>query len=170
MTAAGNALIEDDGPRNAQAIVVLGGDDFGTRILKAAQLAESGCAPLVLVSGPPKLMGYEADETIRYAVTKGYPASLFRPLHLNTDSTRSETRAIGAYLREHGIRKIVLVTSNFHTRRAAKLMRQVNPDINTGVIPAADPFFTPNTWWQSRNGARTFLYEWMKTIATDLGI
>ncbi len=149
---------------------MLGGDDFGTRIVKAAQLAEGGCAPVVLVSGPPSLLGYESDSTIQYAVQKGYPAALFRPLHLNVDSTRAETEAIGKYLRGHGIHKILLVTSNYHTRRAAKLMRKANPRVETAVIPAPDPFFSSDGWWKSRNGARTFLYEWMKTFATDLGI
>jgi len=170
MTAAGTALVEDDGRQKADAIVVLGGDDFGNRILTAAQLAEEGCAPFVLVSGPRLLLGYEPDLTIGYAVQKGYPPTLFRPLRVNADSTRSETATIGKYLVEHGIHKILLVTSNYHTRRAAKLMRQMNPGIETVVVPAPDAFFRPDSWWKSRNGARTFLYEWLKTFATELGV
>ena len=140
----------------------MGGDDFGTRIVKAAQLQQAGYAPYVLVSGPPYLLGPESDETIEYARRRGYSRSLFRALPSSADSTRTETAIIGKYLREHGVKKIILVTSNYHTRRAAKLMRKQNS--------APDPFFTPGTWWKTRSGQKTFLFEWMKTAATALGI
>lgn len=162
--------MEDDHPQKSDAILVLGGDDFGNRIIKAAQLQQAGYAPYVLVSGPPHLLGPESDETIEYARRQGYQTSIFRPLPSGADSTRSETSFLGQYLREHGIRKILLVTSNYHTRRAAKLMRKQNPDIWTVVVPAPDLFFTPGTWWRTRNGQKTFMYEWMKTVATALGV
>jgi uncharacterized SAM-binding protein YcdF (DUF218 family) len=136
----------------------------------AAQLQQAGYAPYVLVSGPPNLLGPESDATIEYARRQGYSGSLFRPLPSNSNSTRVETAFIGKYLREHGAKKIILVTSNYHTRRAAKLIRKQNPDIRVIVVPAPDPFFSPGTWWQTRNGQKTFLFEWMKTVATALGI
>lgn len=169
LAAAGRALVENDGPQKAQAIVVLGGDDYGCRIIKAAQLATEGYAPFVIVSGPRMLLGHESDMTIQYAEQKGHPASLFHPLPNDTHSTRSETLFIGKYLREHGIRKILLVTSNYHTRRAAHLMRSQNPGLQVAVIPAPDPYFTPDGWWKTREGQKTFLIEWLKTAATWLG-
>jgi uncharacterized SAM-binding protein YcdF (DUF218 family) len=170
LTGLGRALVEDDGPHPAQAIVVLGGDDYGTRIVKAAQLAQAGYAPYVLVSGPLSLLGHESDTTIEYGRRKGFPESLFRPVPNNTDSTRSEAEFLGRYLRAQGIRKILLVTSNFHTSRAAWLMRHENPGMEVDTVPAPDPYFTPGTWWKSRNGQKTFLLEWMKTVATRLGL
>jgi uncharacterized SAM-binding protein YcdF (DUF218 family) len=162
--------VETDALGKAQAIVVLGGDESGTRIMKAAELAQAGYAPYVLVSGPRNLLGHESDSTIEYARRKGFPDSLFEALPNDTDSTRSEARFIGAYLRAHDIRRILLVTSNFHTRRAAGLMRHENPELQVEVTPAPDPYFTPNGWWKSRNGQKTFLIEWMKTVATWLGM
>lgn len=169
-TALGSALVENDGPQKAQAIVVLGGDDHGTRIIKAAQLAQAGYAPYVLVSGPLSLLGHESDDTIEYARREGFPDSLFRPLPNDTDSTRSEAKFIGNYLRGHGIHKILLVTSSFHTRRAAHLMRHENPGLQVDVVPAPDPNFTPDGWWKSRSGEKIFLIEWIKTVATWLGM
>ncbi|MBV9760645.1 MAG: YdcF family protein [Acidobacteriaceae bacterium] len=169
-TALGSALEENDGPRKAEVIVVLGGDDSGNRILKAAELARAGYAPYVLVSGPKSLLGHESDSTIEYARRQGFPNSLFEPLPNDSDSTRSEATLIGAYLRARGIRKILLVTSNFHTRRAAGLVRHENPGLQVDVVPAPDPYFTPGGWWKSRNGQKTFLIEWMKTVATWAGM
>ena len=89
---SGNALVEDDGAAKADAIVVLGGDAYGTRIIRGAQLEQDGYASRILVSGPTNLLGHESDDTIVYAARKGYPASLFEPVPLPewADSTRTE--------------------------------------------------------------------------------
>ena len=170
LTFAGQMLVEDDGPQKADVILVLGGDEFGTRIMKAAQLQEAGYAPYVLVSGPKTLLGHESDESIEYARRQGYPVTIFKPLVNQSDSTRSESKAVNAYMREHRAKTVLLVTSNYHTRRAARLMRKAMSGIHVIVIPAPDPFFRPQSWWTSRSGQKTFLYEWLKTFAVDLGV
>ena len=48
------------------------------------------------------LIGYESDLTIRYAESKGYPASLFGALHNKVNSTRSETLMIAKDLEAGG--------------------------------------------------------------------
>lgn len=158
--------------QKAQAAVVLGGDDSGVRILKAAQLAQAGYVPYVLVDSPKALMGYESDMTILYGEKRGYPSMLFRPLQLpqNVKSTRTEAQYVGKYLQQEHIHKILLVTSNFHTHRAAYLFRKMNPGLDVIAIPAQDPDFNPNSWWTYRNGQKTFVMEWMKTVAAYLGI
>lgn len=167
---AGNLLVEDDQPQTAQAVVVLGGDP-GPRILKAAQLAQAGYAPYILVDGPKLLMEHESDLTIAYAVLKGYPAQLFRSLPLpdRMNSTKEESVFVGKYLREHGIHKILLVTSNYHTARAGRLMRRANPGLWVVTVAAPDSSFHPDSWWKSREGQKTALLEWAKTISERLG-
>lgn len=171
LTLAGRLLVEDDRASKADAILVLGGDDSGMRILRAAQLATQGYSPYVLVSGPPNLLGHDSDITIEFAERNGYQATLFRAVWLppEADSTRSEAKFLGNYLRAHSLNRILLVTSNFHTRRAARLWRKEAPWIHVTVVAAPDPFFTPDGWWKTRNGQKTFLLEWMKTVAAGLG-
>ena len=167
--AAGNFLVEDDGPQKADAIVVLSGDDYGTRTLKGAQLAQAGYAPYVLVSGPKALLEPESDVYIEYARRKGYPASLFRSVPHEADSTRGETAIIGKYLLARGIKEVLLVTSNYHTRRAAQLMRSQNPGLQVIVVAAPDPYFSTDGWWKTRTGQKLFALEWFKTVATWAG-
>ncbi|MCU1291335.1 MAG: hypothetical protein JWP08_185 [Bryobacterales bacterium] len=169
LAAAGAALIEDDGPRSMQAAVVLGGDQDCARLMKAASLAQAGYVPFVVVSGPEAFGAHECDLTINYAERKGFPAVLFRPYPNDFTSTESEVQGIGKYLRAHGITRVLLVTSNYHTRRAARLFRRKNRELEVRVIPAADRYFTPQTWWQSREGRKTFLLEWTKTVASWVG-
>jgi len=172
LTACGGFLIENDGARKADAIVVLGGDHYGDRVVKGAELAKAGYAPVVYVSGPPRLMGFESADEVQFAEKAGYPAGLFQELHLpgEEESTRTESQFIGEYLAQHGIKSILLVTSNFHTKRAAKLWRQENPKLQITVVPSPTPFFTPDTWWKTRPGQKIFTYEWMKTLSVMAGI
>lgn len=172
LTAAGQFLVEDDGAQKADCILVLGGDEFGTRIIRAAQLAQAGYAPYVIVDGPKALIGHESDITIEYAVQAGYPSQLFRPELLPTgmDSTNAEAVYVAdTLLKPNHIKKILLVTSNYHTRRAARFIRKAAPWLEVAVIPAPDPYFTPDGWWKSRSGRKTFLYEWLKTISERWG-
>lgn len=169
---AGTALVEDDGAQKADAIVVLGGDEHGARVLKGAELAKAGFAPIVYVSGPPNLLGSDSDIEIQYAERHGFPASYFRSVPLmgsEADSTRTEARFLGKFLRAKGVNKILLVTSNYHTGRAARLWRLECPWLNIDVVSAPDPAFSPGNWWKSRKGQKTFLLEWTKSIAAALG-
>jgi uncharacterized SAM-binding protein YcdF (DUF218 family) len=171
LSLAAMALIEDDGPRKSDAIVVLGGDATGERILKGAELEKAGYAPIVLVDGPWSLLGPESDATIKYAEQQGFPASYFKsvPLPGDADSTRSEADYLGKVIKASGFHKILLVTSNFHTRRAARLFRKENPWMEVAVVAAPYRDFSPGNWWQARPGKKVFLLEWMKTISADLG-
>jgi uncharacterized SAM-binding protein YcdF (DUF218 family) len=152
-----------------QAAVVLGGDQDCARLMKAASLAQAGFVPFIVVSGPEAFGAHECDLTIHYAESKGFPAVLFRPYPNHFTSTESEVQGIGSYLKGHGIRRVLLVTSNYHTRRAARMFRRKNRDLEVRVIPAPDRSFTPQTWWKSREGRKTFLLEWTKTVASWLG-
>lgn len=171
-TWAGNLLVEDDSPQKAPTIVVLGGDGSGTRIVKAAELAQGGYSPEVIVDGPRALMGNESEMTILYAQQKGFPQSLFHGLALppKVNSTHNEAIFVGKYLKSQGIHKILLVTSNYHTHRAAWLFRELNPGLWVIPVAAPDPDFTPDTWWKSREGQKIFFLEWAKTFAAWLRI
>lgn len=170
LTELAEPLVENDGPHKADAIVVMGGDQFCTRVVKGAQLAQAGWAPLVYVSSPPIFTAHESDFTIPYAEERGYPAKLFEALPSNVDSTQDEAVYLGKVMREHHVQTLLLVTSNYHTARAARLMRRNNPGLTVYAEPAPDPYFTVSGWWKSRSGEKTFLLEWMKTVESLLRI
>ena len=119
-------------------------------------------------------MGWDSTDEVLYAEKEGFPAALFREVHLppEAESTRTEAEYMGKYLRDQGVKSILLVTSNYHTKRAAKLWRQVNPQLQVTIVPSIDPwnYFTPGGWWKTRPGQKMFLFEWMKTISVFLGV
>lgn len=169
--ALGGYLVREEGPQKADAAVVLAGDSWGNRILTAAQLERDGYVPKVLVSGPDGEYGlYESDLAIPFAVKHGYPESYFVAVKNEARSTREEAAALLPEIRREGIRRLLLVTSNFHTRRAGRIFREAAPDLTIVVVGAPDRYFTPQGWWRDREAQKTFVTEWEKTIAGWLGI
>ena len=171
LTALGQFLVQAQDPFPAEMVAVLAGDGFGHRIRTAAELVRQGYAPKVLVSGPEGHYGsHECDLAIAYAVKLGYPAEWFLPLPHNGDSTREEAQNIVAELARQRVHKLMVVTSNYHTRRAGSVYRALAPKTELRVVAAPDPDFSPAGWWHSRRGRKIFLLEWQKTVADWLGI
>jgi uncharacterized SAM-binding protein YcdF (DUF218 family) len=150
---------------------VLAGDYSGNRILTAGDLVRRGFASKALVSGPSGEYGlHETDLAIPFAVRHGYPESYFIPLPNDARSTAAEADDMIAALGRFHAHTIDIVTSNYHTRRAGNIYHAKRPDLQIRVIAAPDPYFTPDGWWKTRDGRKTFLLEWMKTVATWLGM
>lgn len=170
-TAFGNFLVRAQAPQTSDIIVVLAGDGYGHRILTGAELARRGMAPQVLVSGPAGAYGnYECDLAIPFAVGAGYPESLFLHAEHRARSTKTEAQALVPVLRARHYKKVLLVTSNYHTRRAGRIFRAAAPDLDIRVIAAPDEDFQPDSWWTSREAEKTFLIEWEKTVAEWFGL
>jgi uncharacterized SAM-binding protein YcdF (DUF218 family) len=171
LAALGRLLVRDEGPAHADIAVVLAGDYYGNRVVRAAELVKQGYVPNVLVSGPHMLYGfYECDLEIPFAVKRGYPESWFIRAPNEALSTRTESAAIVADLRRRGVHRFLLVTSDYHTARAARIYRRAAPDLDMRVVAAPDEYFRADAWWRNREGRKIFLVEWLKTVANALGM
>ena len=166
LAALGNFLVKAGPPQKADIIVVLAGDGFGHRILTGGDLIKQGYAQKALISGPDGNYGnYECDLAIPFAVKNGDPEAEFLHLESHARSTAEEAQVVVKKLREMGVKRVILVTSTYHTRRAGNIYRRAAPDLDFIVVAAPDEFFTPDHWWHSREASKTFVLEWMKTVA-----
>jgi uncharacterized SAM-binding protein YcdF (DUF218 family) len=170
----GYALIRNDGPAKADIAVVLAGDFLGHRLEKAAQLVKQGYVPLVLLSGPPGIYGRtEADLGAEFIQREGYPAQWFIPFPDPAHSTNAEAGYILQELRRRNVHSFLLVTSDFHSARAARIFlakeRVMGYFPQMRVVAANDEFFHADSWWRDREAQKTVFFEWSKTIATALG-
>jgi len=167
----GGYLVKADGAAQADMVVVLAGDFSGNRILTAADLVRQRLAPLALVSGPGEMYGqHESDLAIPFATRHGYPESYFLALPNDSRSTMAEADVVIAELRRRNAHRIDIVTSNYHTRRAGNIYRSKAKDLEIRMVSAPDEFFAPDSWWKNRDARKTFVIEWMKTVATWLGL
>ncbi len=151
-------------------IVELGGDDHGNRILTAARLVKEGYAPKVLVSGPAYFDRHESDLAIEFATRHGYPADWFISFPIRGTSTREEAREIVPELDRLHVGRFIIVTSNYHTRRAANVYSRLVPRERFRVVAAPDWIFRPEDWWRSREGQKQCFWEWSKTLANWAGL
>jgi uncharacterized SAM-binding protein YcdF (DUF218 family) len=168
----GEYMVRADSPAPADAVLVLAGGWGGERIVVGAELVKSGYARRALISGPTQFYGVnEADLAVSYLVDHGYPQTWFEPVHLKASSTREEALQYRNEFQRRKIRKVLIVTSNFHTRRAGDLFRDIlGKNCEVRMIAAPDPFFTPETWWHTREGRKTFFYEAVKTVTSWVGM
>jgi uncharacterized SAM-binding protein YcdF (DUF218 family) len=173
--ALGRALVRDDGPAAADIAVVLGGDTYGHRILKAAEMVAGGYVPAVLVSGPPGLYGHHEDElAIAFAIKHGCPAQWFIGFPHEALSTEGEALVVLPELRRRGVHRFLLVTSDYHTARGARIFAAADRRLRTGlqmrVVAATDEFYRPGAWWRERQARKIFAIEWIKTAGSALGM
>ena len=162
----GDVMVRAEAPQRADIVVVIGGDYAGNRITKGAELVRQGYAPRVLASGGGDMYGhYEGDLAIAFAEKRGYPPAEFIPLQYSALSTTDEARAVIARLRQMGVHKYLVVTSEFHTGRAGRIFQREGPDLEVHMIIAPDPTWNQGRWWTSREGRKMWLNEAMKTVA-----
>ncbi len=171
LAALGSYLVKAGPPQKDDVAFVLAGDPSGNRILKAAELARKGYVPKVIVSGPAGQYGwYECDLAIPFAERAGFPASYFVHFEHHGQSTMEEARLAIMELRRMGVKRVMIVTSDYHTRRTGKIFRALAPDLTFDVVAAPDVNFSAGGWWHLREGRKTFVLEWTKTVAEWLGL
>jgi uncharacterized SAM-binding protein YcdF (DUF218 family) len=139
LTLLGRFLIFSQQPERANLILVLGGDFWGPRVLKGAELGTEGYASRVMISGPPYNDRPESDLAIRFLVEHGFRRELFVGVPMSAKSTIEESIAVCPELRRAGASKVLIVTSSFHSRRANIVFRLFCPGIQFRSIAAADP-------------------------------
>jgi uncharacterized SAM-binding protein YcdF (DUF218 family) len=162
LRVAGRIWIVDEDPVRSDAIVVLGDDNYnGDRAAKAAELLKGGWAPRIVASGR-FLRSYAsiADLTEHDLSDLGVPVDAILKVTHRAENTRDEIDVIRHLAMEKHWRKLLIVTSNYHTRRTAFICGRMFPqDIDVRVIAAPDADYNPDTWWQSRLGLKLFLHE-----------
>ena len=83
---------------------------------------------------------------------------------LQQNSTYDEARYLAKCLEGSGVKSILVVTSDYHTRRALSILRKRLPQYHFSVYDAHDPYFFGERWWSRREWAKTTLGEWQRYL------
>ncbi len=159
---AGGFWIVDEAPISADAIVILGDDNYnGDRAARAAQLYKAGYAPRVVASGRylrPYASIAELEE--RDLTDRGVPKGAVVRFANHAEDTKEEAAALAQLISVRGWKRIILVTSNYHTRRSHFLAAREFPEGTTlRVVAAPDSEYDPHDWWRTRTGLKAFGHE-----------
>lgn len=175
LASAGRFLIADDPPARADAIVVLSGS-FPDRIMEAVTLYKDGFAPKIVLCREPENPALDKLKEIVHvprgselnrevAERLGVPSSAIEVVDRSAPSTFSEAKQLLRHAREHGYDSILLVTSKYHTKRAAWIYRYLAGD-SVRIIsrPAREDTYDPDAWWHNRSATRRVLVEFQKLL------
>jgi len=151
--------VVDEPSAHADALVVLGDDNFyADRATRATELFRQGVAPIVVASGRRLRPNAGISELIEHdLVERGVPKEkIVRFVH-DADNTIEEAEALSKLTAERHWKSLVVVTSNYHTRRTRYICRRVFPgSVTVTVAGARDGDFAPDRWWEKRRSAKLF--------------
>lgn len=172
------SLTVNDAAGPADFLYLLGGD-VNTRPFHAARLYHQGVAPLIVVPRPQDRPAVErrfypndADVAVRILQAQSVPDSAITMLRIpgGVTSTQDEGRLLRRYLRTHPARRVVVVTSAWHTRRARWTLRReldgVRVDLRMAAAP--DDRFDESNWWRREAGFLAYVTEMLKFVHTLL--
>jgi uncharacterized SAM-binding protein YcdF (DUF218 family) len=176
LPAAGRFLVEADPPEPADAIVVLAGS-YPDRILEAVELYRARLAPRILICPEPESAGFRRLAELGVSVPRpfdlnrmvaeqlGVPAAAIEVLEFAGNSTYGEAEAVLQTVLRRGYRSILLVTSKYHTRRAAEIYRFLSGgQVKIIACPARDDDFQAERWWTDRISTRRLIIEYQKWL------
>lgn len=159
---AGSFWVVQDPLEHADAIVVLGDDNFAAdRASRAAELFRAGWAPEVVAGGRMLRSYFSVAELIeRDLESRGVPPSAVVRLDLQGNDSREDAEALRRLALERSWRRLLVVTTNYHTRRIRYIFRKIfRPDISVDVVGVDDASFDPDNWWKSIEGRELFWRE-----------
>jgi len=161
---AGKMLVVDD-PKPSDVIVVLAGETDHRPTL-ALELLEQGYAHRVLIDVPADAKIYDSTQVqLAEKYVRGLPqAADVRICPIVGLSTRDESHDVEQCLTHEQGTRILLVTSEFHTRRSLSTFRQELRGKTFSVAAARDGSQFGTRWWTHRQWAKTCLDEWLKVI------
>lgn len=152
-------------PENADVIVVLAGET-DRRPLLALDLLHRGYAPRITLDVPAATKIYD---TTALQIAGNYVRALpeapsIQICPISGLSTREEAHDVTKCLASTGAGRILLVTSDYHSRRALSIFRHELPGTKFSAAAARDDTQFGIHWWAHRQWAKTCLDEWLRLI------
>jgi uncharacterized SAM-binding protein YcdF (DUF218 family) len=173
LTLVGTVLVERDAVEKADILFLLNGEE-NSRPFRAVSLYRAGMAPQVVIARENAISRSafchgcrsttEASE--RVLRMSGIPKSSIVELQISggVKSTFDEAILGLRYARLRKMRKIIVVTSEFHTRRAKWIFDRVFAGTSVQIMVAATPNgrYSTTTWWLSEDGRIGCWREYLK--------
>jgi hypothetical protein len=161
---AGGFLVVD-APRPSDVILVLAGET-DRRPELALQLLAQGYGRRIVLDVPADAKIYEftqLDLARKYVQDMPQAASV-SICPIEGLSTKDESKEAEKCIAREGGKSVLIVTSDFHTRRAVGVFRREIPGHEYSVAAARDETQFGVRWWTHRQWAKTFANEWLRLI------
>ena len=164
ISQSGKFLVVDN-PQKADAILVLAGET-DRRPARAVELMQQGYASRVILDVPQneRIFGNSDLQLAEAWIKAQSQPQAFSICSISGLSTKAESFESAECLRRAGARTVLMVTSDFHTRRASSIYRKEQPEFAFSVAAATAPAQFGANWWRHRQWAKVNLEEWFRLI------
>jgi uncharacterized SAM-binding protein YcdF (DUF218 family) len=159
---AGESWVVEDPLQQSDALLLLSDDNFfADRATRASELYRQKLAPVVVASGRRLRPSAGIAELMEHdLIERGVPKERIIRFPHDADNTREEAQALRALAVEKSWHSVIVVTSNYHTRRARYIFQRVFPEsVTVRVASARDGEFDPEHWWENRKSLKEFTRE-----------
>ena len=159
----------EDPLEKADVLLILGDDNFyADRATRGAQLFREGRAPVIVASGRRLRPSAGIAELMEHdLVERGVPRDKIQRFAHDADATLEEARVLARLARERKWHSVIVVTSNFHTRRARYIFQRVFPQgMEVRIASARDGDFDPEHWWEKRKAIKELTQEFAGMVVT----
>ena len=159
---AGGTLVVEDRLEKSDAIIILSDDNFyADRATRAAELFRQNLAPIVVASGIRLRPNASIAELMTHdLIERGVPKENIIPFPQDADNTREEAEALRKLVQQKKWKIVIVVTSNYHTRRAKYILGKIFANVATvRVASARDGDFDPANWYERRKSIKRFAHE-----------
>jgi hypothetical protein len=175
LTSAGRLIVVQQ-PIAKADIVVVAIDADGAGTLEAADLVHRGVSTQVAVFDDPpspvdreflrRGLSYEDRGAISVRQLASLGIQNVKQIPRSTSGSEQEGDILPVWCEEQGYHSVVLVTSLDHSRRLRRILRRSFHGHRVNIIVDASRYseFHPDTWWRTREGARTGIFELEKLI------
>lgn len=154
--------VVDEPAPHADVIVLLGDDNFyADRATHAAQLLRQGVAPEIVASGRRLRPNASLSELMEHdLIERGVPKEKVEKFTHDASDTIEEAEALEKLATQRHWKSLVIVTSNYHTRRVRYIYEKIFPQgITVTVASAPDGDFDPQKWWEKGKSIKLFVHE-----------
>ena len=161
---AGSFLVVNN-PSPSDLVVVLCGGNGDLRYWNGVRLMHDGYAPHLMldVSAHAQTFGHLDIDLAREFLNRTSPGrSTICPI--SQDSTYDEAEYLAHCLEGSGVNSVLVVTSEYHTRRALSILRHRLPQYHFSIYAAPDGYSFGQRWWTNREWAKTTLSEWQRFL------
>jgi hypothetical protein len=161
---AGKFLVIDE-PRPSDVILVLAGET-DRRPQRALELLAQGYGRHIVLNVPTNARLYEFSQIeLAQKYIHDLPQTItVRICPIDGLSTQDESKDVGKCLLREGAKSVLIVTSDFHTRRALEVFRREIPGLQFSVAAARNDEQFGVRWWKHRQWAKTLVDEWVRLV------
>jgi uncharacterized SAM-binding protein YcdF (DUF218 family) len=132
------------------------------RLKLGVQLVESGKVPRLLISGVNRAA--TAEEVRLVAGGKAETFACCIDLGREATDTVGNAVEVSAWVSRYRIKKLIVITDNYHMPRSLFEMRRANPGIDIIAYPVEADAYSDKDWWQNERALRGLGLEYGKFI------